>query len=269
LSQERRFFRLTAEGRSIWSMRDKAQLPLEYRRMFGLLDYSGHSSVIRSLLGRFPRAEVEASLRTFEELRLVEQAPRPEVGIAELRWQVQAPPLEPEDNTYYEEVSNFADISLSRLGVYLPNERLFHRPPSSKALAETLALVVEDDPDQCAIAVLRLKSAGYRVAAVASATELLRYLRSTMPDAIFLDINLPDGNGFDILASLRRHPLLTELPVAMLTARTERADIARGLALAADAYVTKPYGANTLEYVLRCLMKQEAQAADQQTAQAY
>jgi CheY-like chemotaxis protein len=255
------FLRLTPEGRSIWSMRHQVQLPLEYRRILGLVDYSGHVSVIRSLLGRFPRAEVEASLRGFEELRLVEQAPCPQVGIAEIVRKVQAAPIEPEDNTFYEEVSKFADISLSRLGVYLPNERLFHRTPSSKAASQTLALVVEDDPDQCAIAALRLMAAGYRVATVATASELLRYLQSTTPEAIFLDINLPDGNGFDILAGLRRHPRFTHLPVIMLTARTKRADIARGLALTADAYVTKPYAANTLEYVLRCFVKREVQAA--------
>ena len=260
LSNESGFVRLTSEGRSIWSMRDKVRLPVEYRRVLGLVDYSGHLSVIQNLLGRFPRAEVDAWLRRFEELRLIEQAPCPQNRLADLVWNVPTPPLEPEDNTFYADVSNFADMSLSRLGVYLSNERACHKTPSRKTISQTLALVVEDDSDQRAITALRLKNAGYGAETVATASELLRYLRSRIPDAIFLDINLPDGSGFNILASLRRHPLFTHLPVIMLTARTQRTDIAKGLALAADAYVTKPYGANTLEYVLRYLMKQEVDA---------
>jgi DNA-binding response OmpR family regulator len=120
---------------------------------------------------------------------------------------------------------------------------------------------VEDDPDQLALAVRRLTEAGYRVDTADRVTTLLGYLQARTPDAIFLDINLPDGNGFGVLAGVRSHPSFTHVPVVMLTVKTERADIAKGLALGADAYVTKPYGTNTLEYVLRYLMKQEVEVA--------
>jgi two-component system alkaline phosphatase synthesis response regulator PhoP len=120
--------------------------------------------------------------------------------------------------------------------------------------------VVEDDPDQLALAVRRLSNAGVRVDGASDAGELLRRLERRVPDAIFLDVNLPDVDGFQLLSRLRKHPLVTHLPIAMLTARVARPDIARGLALAADAYVTKPYRANTLDYVLRCLLKQHMEA---------
>lgn len=255
--EEPKFLRLTEEGRSIWSTRDTVPLPLDYRRILGLVDYCGHVAVIQSLLGRFPRREVNQWLREFEELRLIEAAVVPRVPIAEVARKAPSPPLEPEDKAFYDDVLNFADISLSRLGVYLPYERISHRPPSSKAVEHTVALVVEDDPDQLALAAHRLTSAGYRVAASAGAVEMVRYLEGNTPDAIFLDVNLPDGDGFDLLAGLRRHPLFTHLPLVMLTARTRAQDVARGLALAADGYVTKPYGRNTLDYMMRCLLKQE------------
>jgi CheY-like chemotaxis protein len=242
-------------------MRQKVKLPLEYRRFLGLVDHCGHVSVLRSLLGRFSGAQVEAWLQQFENLRLVEYGAAPEIAVSVIGQKMAPPPVEPEDNTFYEDVSAFADISLSRMGVYLSQERICNREPSPKTVDRTRALVVEDDPDQLALAVRRLTEAGYRVDTADRVTTLLGYLQARTPDAIFLDINLPDGNGFGVLAGVRSHPSFTHVPVVMLTVKTERADIAKGLALGADAYVTKPYGTNTLEYVLRYLMKQEVEVA--------
>jgi DNA-binding response OmpR family regulator len=86
---------------------------------------------------------------------------------------------------------------------------------------------------------------------------LYHRLQRRVPDALFLDIGLPDGDGFEVLASLRRNPAYADLPIIMLTVRTEPEDIARGLSLGADGYITKPYGRNTLDYVLRYMLKQE------------
>jgi DNA-binding response OmpR family regulator len=82
-------------------------------------------------------------------------------------------------------------------------------------------------------------------------------LQKSKPDAIFLDVMLPDGDGFDVLVALREHPAYALVPIIMVTAKTEAQDIARGLALGADAYVTKPYGSNTLDYVLRYVLQHE------------
>ena len=86
-------------------------------------------------------------------------------------------------------------------------------------------------------------------------------MQKRTPDAIFLDIGLPDGDGFDVLATLRQHPSCAPLPIILLTAKSEPEDVAKGLALGADGYVTKPYGKNTLDYVLRYVMKQEISPA--------
>jgi DNA-binding response OmpR family regulator len=105
--------------------------------------------------------------------------------------------------------------------------------------------------------VRRLTAAGYVVQSVDCVQALFHRLEATLPDAIFLDVNLPDGNGFEVLATLRQHPSYTHLPIIMLTAEAKAEDIAKGLARGADGYVTKPYGANTLDYILRYVMKQE------------
>ena len=145
-----------------------------------------------------------------------------------------------EDKEHMAREASFADTSLTRLGAYVNYERISKLKPSTKTVAETIALVVEDDPDQLALAVLRLNAAGYATQTADSVRALYYRLQRRVPDAIFLDIGLPDGDGFEVLASLRRNPAYVDLPIIMLTVRTEQEDIARGAPLNANAFVTKP-----------------------------
>jgi two-component system alkaline phosphatase synthesis response regulator PhoP len=69
---------------------------------------------------------------------------------------------------------------------------------------------------------------------------------------------LPDGDGFDILANLRKHPAHALLPVILLTVRSEPADIHKGLAFGADGYVTKPYSRDLLADLIRRVLRQES-----------
>jgi CheY-like chemotaxis protein len=79
-----------------------------------------------------------------------------------------------------------------------------------------------------------------------------------------LDIALPDGDGFDILSRMRRHKVLASLPIILLTAKKDAADIGRGLALGADGYITKPYTKSILVDVVRAVLKQ---AGNEEAAQ--
>src|SRR5919109_708130 len=69
-------------------------------------------------------------------------------------------------------------------------------------------------------------------------------------DLLLLDVMLPDGNGFDILAQLRAFPEFATLPIVMLTVKAELGDIRKGLALGADGYLTKPYSTNQLAEII-------------------
>jgi len=258
MNQGGKYYRLTAEGRSLWSRRQTVELPLEYRRILGVVDFAGHREVIASYLARYPTGKVDELLAEFEDLRLIEAvAPPEEKSLPELAADKMAPPLEAEELEHFDREVSFADVSLDRLGVYVNYERIANYAPSAKTPRETVALVVEDDPDQLALAVLRLTLAGYPVRTADGVQALFRQLADHLPDAIFLDVMLWDGNGFDALGTLRRHPKYAQLPVIMVTSRAAPEDVARGLALGCDGYITKPYGANTLEYVLRYVMKQE------------
>ena len=100
-------------------------------------------------------------------------------------------------------------------------------------------LCVEDE-----IRVLRnnikyLSEAGFRVLAAKNLTEARKHLSKKTPDAIVLDIMLPDGNGLDLLQELRKTG--NKVPIIMLTAWGEPQDIARGLKLGANDYMSKPF----------------------------
>jgi len=257
VGQERRFYRLTSEGRALWTRRESLPLPVQHRRVLGLVDYCGYPEVVRTYLARFPARLVDKWLTEFEALRLIESIAAEDVSLAEIS-RKSPPPVELEDARDAASEATFADISLSRLGVYVAFDRIANRPPSTKGPRDTVALIVEDDPDQLALAVLRLTAAGFAVRTAESVKALFDALRQGVPDAIFLDIGLPDGDGFEVLSTLRQHPAYALLPIIMLTARKEPEEVARGLALEADGYITKPYGRNTLDYALRYVLKQAA-----------
>ena len=75
-------------------------------------------------------------------------------------------------------------------------------------------------------------------------------------DLVLLDVVLPDGNGFEILAGMRRHARFSLMPVIMLTALTGAEDIRRGLELGADGYITKPYSKEILVDTIRQVLRQ-------------
>lgn len=260
-NQRKKYFQLTTEGRSLWSRRDKVRLPLDYRRILGTVDFDGHREVIGTNLARFPAPRVDEWLAEFEALNLIEPADLPdEKTLPELAEEKSAPPIEEEDREALPPEASYADISLTRAGVYVNEWRVVNRLATTKAPAETMVLVVEDDPDQLALAMLRLTMAHYPVKTADTVQSLFKSLDEALPDAILLDVRLPDGNGFDALSAIRRHPRYAHLPVIMVTSETAPESVSLGLELGCEGYITKPYGVSTLEYVLRYVLKQEVMA---------
>jgi DNA-binding response OmpR family regulator len=109
-----------------------------------------------------------------------------------------------------------------------------------------------------ALADLRISMAGYQVRLARNCAELVQEIHTRVPpDIALLDIMLPDGNGLDVLASIRRHPALALLPVVMLTALTEPGEVRRGLTFGADGYITKPYSKKILTDTIRSVLKHQ------------
>jgi DNA-binding response OmpR family regulator len=124
------------------------------------------------------------------------------------------------------------------------------------APAKKTILVVDDEPH----IVLGLRDAlefeGFRVIAAGKGKEGVALARSETPDAIILDLMLPDVNGYAVCEELRRQNAL--VPIIMLTARSQEPDKIRGLDVGADDYVTKPFGVNELIARMRAIFRRAA-----------
>ena len=253
---------LTAAGKDAIAAKDgDIKLPLEYRRILGMIEAEGHIDVIRGRLRRFSDRLIQEWLKELEDLKLVESGlpgKEEDITFTGIRPPF-LPPLADEDSMRLAKSTVVAGATLLRSGSYLADERIANLPPIAKSPRDTFIMVVEDDPDQAALAELRLTMAGYQVRTVDRAKALARVLREeTRPDLLLLDVMLPDGNGFDILAQLRGRPGFATLPIVLLTVKAELADIRNGLALGADGYVTKPYSKTQLQEVIAHVLKHGA-----------
>ena len=254
-----RVYSLSPAGKDALSKGDAATLPLEYRRLLALIEQEGHIDVIRGQLRRFSDQLIGEWLKELEDLKMVTSAlaaPRP----ADFSFSGQralSVPLPEEDSRRFAQTTVIAGATLLRSGSFLAVDRIANLQRLAKKPPQTTVLLVEDDPDQKALAELRLTMAGYQVRSVEGAKALSRFLREQQrPDLLLLDVNLPDGDGFDILAKLRARPEFAILPVVLLTVRTDPADIRKGLTLGADGYITKPYSKNQLAEVIGRVLKQ-------------
>jgi DNA-binding response OmpR family regulator len=123
-------------------------------------------------------------------------------------------------------------------------------------------LLVDDDPDMLAVTGFALQQAGMLVVRANSYGTALATWRAEQPDLAILDINLPGGSGFDLCAAIRRE---ARLPILMLTARGEEADLVRALELGADDYLTKPFSPRTLIARVRALLRRAGLERGNQT----
>ena len=131
----------------------------------------------------------------------------------------------------------------------------FFMQPPAPAQAGTGArrvLIVEDDDMQLALLGKIASLLGHTVQTAKRRADVLAALNQLpYPDLILLDVELPDVSGFTILEKIRQHPALKETRVIMVTGRTDRADIAKGVMLGADGYITKPYRPATMTAAIR------------------
>jgi len=116
-------------------------------------------------------------------------------------------------------------------------------------------LVVDDDPDLQKLVRTYLALEGYKMRAALKRDDILVALRQQPPpDLVLLDVQLPDANGFDILAKMRQHPVLKSMPVIMLTAEATREAVLKGLQGGADGYVTKPFEPDMLIAAVKAVL---------------
>ena len=123
------------------------------------------------------------------------------------------------------------------------------------ASAKPLVLVVEDEAALATMLRYNLEKSGFRVEEAADGQEALTRIAETTPDLVLLDWMLPAMSGLEVCRQIRRRPATRDLPVIMVTARTEDQDAVRGLNTGADDYITKPFSTEALIARMRALLR--------------
>ncbi|HLV80250.1 MAG TPA: response regulator [Chthonomonadaceae bacterium] len=129
--------------------------------------------------------------------------------------------------------------------------------------AEKKILAVDDEPSIVRLIQINLEKQGYQVITAYDGKEALEKVASEHPDMVVLDVMMPFMDGFEVLRTLRKEPATRELPVIMLTAKAQDADVYTGYKDGADSYLTKPFNPRELiSFVQRIFAGQENQARE-------
>lgn len=130
-------------------------------------------------------------------------------------------------------------------------------------MARERILVVDDEEDVLELVRFNLDKNGYKIDTATTGEEVLAKARAKLPDLIILDLMLPGIDGLEVCKTLKNDSKTSNIPIIMLTAKGEDADVVSGLELGADDYVTKPFSPKILiARVRRILQRNIARELD-------
>lgn len=119
-------------------------------------------------------------------------------------------------------------------------------------------MVVDDEPDVVDLVKLVLESDGFDVVTAYSGKEALDKIALEMPDLVLLDIMMPQMDGWEVYSRIKAHPKTKDIPVAMLTAKSQSIDKMIGLhVVKVDDYITKPFGRSELLERVKRILKEK------------
>lgn len=122
-------------------------------------------------------------------------------------------------------------------------------------------VIVEDDPDTAEMLERMLRIKGYDVFKVFRGNEALMHISDQKPDAVLLDIMMPDFSGLDVLREIRKDASLNDVPVIIISARAMPVDIQQGLEAGAEYYLTKPISFYNLNNTLNDVLAKRVMGA--------
>ena len=128
----------------------------------------------------------------------------------------------------------------------------------SRSSTRERILVVDDEEDLLELVNYNLSKEGYRVSCVVTGEDALAEARKSLPDLIVLDLLLPHVDGLEVCRLLKSDPNTKQIPVIMLTAKSEEADVVSGLELGADDYLTKPFSPRVLLARIKAILRRKA-----------
>ena len=222
-----------------------------------LVDGSATLAQIAQTVRNISRTEVEEILRKLFAKRLIITATKPTSDGLESGFFSIAVPAGFFSNPSPQSSSE-ADQGVSTLkhkGYYV---RIALRPAAKREVKEgwhPTILVVDDDPDLQNLIRTFFALEGFIPRAAFKRDDIVIALRQApAPDLVLLDVQLPDANGFDILAKMRLHPVLKNMPVVMLTAEATREAVLKGLQAGADGSITKPFQPDSLVTAVKAVL---------------
>lgn len=129
-------------------------------------------------------------------------------------------------------------------------------------MAQQTVLVVDDEKDIVELVGYNLTRNGYHVLTVMTGEDALNRARTDMPDLLILDLMLPGIDGLDVCRILKNDPKTAHLPVIMLTAKGDEADVVTGLELGADDYITKPFSPRILLARVKAVIRKSTRSVE-------
>ena len=174
-------------------------------------------------------------------------------GIFDLATLAPAPAQSPEQEKKIDDETEIGARALSDSGAYVRVRMVTPGKPPVISPLEPEILVIEDDVATATLIERVLTKHKFKVRRAHNRAEVIAALNDAMYDLVLLDIILPDTNGFDILARMRAHPRLSEVPVLMLTSLTDTDDVGKGLRLGVNGYLSKPVSPKILiDSIIEC-----------------
>lgn len=128
-------------------------------------------------------------------------------------------------------------------------------------MADTKIVVVEDEADILEILTYNLKREGFDVISADNGLQGLNLIKQHLPDIVLLDLMMPGMDGLEVCKHMRAKKLTQNIPVIMVTAKSEESDIVLGLGLGADDYVSKPFSPKELIARIKATLRRGSRAA--------
>ena len=125
-------------------------------------------------------------------------------------------------------------------------------------MAKQKILAVDDEEDILELLRFNLTKEGFAVVCAASGEEGLKTAHSQRPDLILLDLMLPGMDGLEVAKRLKKEEATKDIPIIMVTAKGEEADIVTGLEVGAEDYITKPFSRKVLIARVRAVLRRKA-----------
>jgi two-component system, OmpR family, alkaline phosphatase synthesis response regulator PhoP len=119
-------------------------------------------------------------------------------------------------------------------------------------------ILIADDEENIVISLeFLMKREGFEVLIAEDGEQAIETIRTEHPDLVLLDVMMPKKSGFEVCQEVRADPSLRSVRILMLTAKGRETEVAKGLALGADAYITKPFSTKELVERVRSMLAED------------